>query len=98
VIEHSLVQGFLERLYNDGLAERAAPGLFAFRRDIGSMLNSLIIACDRPHGGFTEGVPATMPRRQNPQIPLFEAMIATFDVTSDPVFRDWGRRIIRKPV
>jgi mannose/cellobiose epimerase-like protein (N-acyl-D-glucosamine 2-epimerase family) len=28
-----------------------------------------------------------MPRRHNPQMHLFEAMIATFDVTSDPVFR-----------
>lgn len=39
-----------------------------------------------PHGGFEEGVPASMPRRQNPHMHLFEAMIATFDATHDNQF------------
>jgi mannose/cellobiose epimerase-like protein (N-acyl-D-glucosamine 2-epimerase family) len=34
-----------------------------------------------PHGGFIEGIPATLPRRQNPHMHLFEAMIATYDAT-----------------
>jgi mannose-6-phosphate isomerase len=41
-----------------------------------------------PHGGFIEGIPATLPRRQNPQMHLFEAMIATFDATGDPVYQN----------
>jgi mannose/cellobiose epimerase-like protein (N-acyl-D-glucosamine 2-epimerase family) len=41
-----------------------------------------------PHGGFIEGIPATLPRRQNPQMHLFEAMIATFDATRDPVYQN----------
>jgi mannose-6-phosphate isomerase len=41
-----------------------------------------------PHGGFIEGIPATMPRRQNPQMHMFEAFIATFDTTRDPVFQN----------
>ncbi|MBU6458485.1 MAG: AGE family epimerase/isomerase, partial [Bradyrhizobium sp.] len=41
-----------------------------------------------PHGGFLEGSPASMPRRQNPQMHLFEAMIAAFDATHDTVFQN----------
>ena len=41
-----------------------------------------------PHGGFLEGLPASMPRRQNPQMHLFEAMIAAFDATHEPVFQN----------
>jgi mannose/cellobiose epimerase-like protein (N-acyl-D-glucosamine 2-epimerase family) len=41
-----------------------------------------------PHGGFIEGIPATTPRRQNPQMHLFEAMIAAFDATSDSDFQN----------
>lgn len=39
------------------------------------------------HGGFIEGLPASLPRRQNPQMHLFEAMIALFDATGEPVFQ-----------
>ncbi len=40
-----------------------------------------------PHGGFVEGIPATLPRRQNPQMHLFEAMIATFDATNELTYQ-----------
>lgn len=39
------------------------------------------------HGGFVEGLPASLPRRQNPQMHLFESMIALFDATGEPVFQ-----------
>lgn len=41
-----------------------------------------------PHGGFLEGLPSTLPRRQNPHMHLFEAMIALFDATRDPILQD----------
>jgi mannose/cellobiose epimerase-like protein (N-acyl-D-glucosamine 2-epimerase family) len=41
-----------------------------------------------PHGGVHEGLPVSMPRRQNPQMHLFEAMIAAFDATHDLVFQN----------
>ncbi len=41
-----------------------------------------------PHGGVLEGLPASMPRRQNPQMHLFESMIAAFDATHDQVFQN----------
>ena len=41
-----------------------------------------------PHGGVHEGLPPSMPRRQNPQMHLFEAMIAAFDATHDLVFQN----------
>jgi mannose-6-phosphate isomerase len=39
------------------------------------------------HGGFLEGLPTKLPRRQNPHMHLFEAMIAAFDATNDPAFQ-----------
>ncbi len=55
-------------------------------------LDSLVLFIDRdlrsPHGGFIEGMPTAAWRRQNPQMHLFEAMIATFDATGDPIFQN----------
>jgi mannose/cellobiose epimerase-like protein (N-acyl-D-glucosamine 2-epimerase family) len=55
-------------------------------------MNSLVAFFDgalrSPHGGFIEGVPATLPRRQNPQMHLFEAMIAAFDATHDLAYQN----------
>jgi mannose/cellobiose epimerase-like protein (N-acyl-D-glucosamine 2-epimerase family) len=55
-------------------------------------LNSLIAFVDSDlrsqNGGFIERIPATLPRRQNPQMHLFEAMIATFDATGEPAFQN----------
>jgi mannose-6-phosphate isomerase len=39
------------------------------------------------HGGYIEGIPASVPRRQNPHMHLFEAMIALFDATRDIGFQ-----------
>jgi mannose-6-phosphate isomerase len=55
------------------------------RDEIESLLTFLDTGLRSPHGGFIEGIPATLPRRQNPQMHLFEAMIATFDATRNPV-------------
>jgi mannose/cellobiose epimerase-like protein (N-acyl-D-glucosamine 2-epimerase family) len=55
-------------------------------------IESLLAFIDRdlrsPHGGFIEGIPATLPRRQNPQMHMFEALIAAFDATGDAVFQN----------
>jgi mannose/cellobiose epimerase-like protein (N-acyl-D-glucosamine 2-epimerase family) len=48
-----------------------------------------------PHGGFLEGIPATLPRRQNPQMHLFEAMIATFDATKDVAYQNRAGDLFR---
>ena len=54
-------------------------------------IDSLIAFFDRelrsPDGGYVEGVPASLPRRQNPQMHVFEALIATFDATRDAAFQ-----------
>jgi mannose/cellobiose epimerase-like protein (N-acyl-D-glucosamine 2-epimerase family) len=59
---------------------------------VGDEIKSLVAFLDTglrsPHGGFVEGIPATLPRRQNPHMHLFEAMIATFDATGDPVYQN----------
>lgn len=57
------------------------------RAEIDSLLGFLDSSLRSPNGGFLEGLPASMPRRQNPHMHLFEAMIAAFDATHDPVFQ-----------
>lgn len=58
------------------------------RAEINSLVSFLDTQLRSPHGGFLEGLPPSFPRRQNPQMHLFEAMIATFDATGDPTFRN----------
>jgi mannose/cellobiose epimerase-like protein (N-acyl-D-glucosamine 2-epimerase family) len=57
------------------------------RHEIVSLSGFLDSDLRSPHGGFLEGIPATLPRRQNPQMHLFEAMIATFDATGDLAYQ-----------
>lgn len=58
------------------------------RAEIDALCYFLDTQLRSPNGGFLEGLPASMPRRQNPQMHLFEAMIATFDATHDNVFQN----------
>jgi mannose-6-phosphate isomerase len=58
------------------------------RGEIESLRAFLDTELRSPHGGFIEGIPATLPRRQNPQMHLLEAMIATFDATGDLVYQN----------
>jgi mannose/cellobiose epimerase-like protein (N-acyl-D-glucosamine 2-epimerase family) len=57
------------------------------RAELNSQMTFIDTDLRSPHGGFIEGIPATGPRRQNPQMHLFEAMIAAFDATDDPAFQ-----------
>jgi mannose-6-phosphate isomerase len=57
------------------------------RSEIDQLLSLLDTQLRSAHGGFLEGWPASMPRRQNPHMHLFEAMIALFDATQEPVFQ-----------
>jgi mannose-6-phosphate isomerase len=56
--------------------------------EINSLTSFLDAKLRSPHGGFLEGWPASMPRRQNPHMHLFEAMIAAFDATHDAAFQN----------
>jgi mannose/cellobiose epimerase-like protein (N-acyl-D-glucosamine 2-epimerase family) len=58
------------------------------RDEIDSLLAFFDCDLRSPHGGFLEGIPATMPRGQNPHMHMFEASIATFDATGDAVFQN----------
>jgi mannose/cellobiose epimerase-like protein (N-acyl-D-glucosamine 2-epimerase family) len=57
------------------------------RSEIDALCRFLETQLRSPHGGFLEGLPSTMPRRQNPHMHLFEAMIAAFDATHETVFQ-----------
>jgi mannose/cellobiose epimerase-like protein (N-acyl-D-glucosamine 2-epimerase family) len=58
------------------------------RQEMDSLVAFLDAGLRSPHGGFIEGIPATLPRRQNPQMHLFEAMIAAFDATHDVAYQN----------
>jgi mannose/cellobiose epimerase-like protein (N-acyl-D-glucosamine 2-epimerase family) len=80
--------------YDHAFILLALATFYELNRDaaIGDEIASLVGFLDShlrsPHGGFVEGIPAVLPRRQNPQMHLFEAMIATFDATHDPVYQN----------
>lgn len=57
------------------------------RAEIDSLMHFIDTQLRSPDGGYVEGIPASMPRRQNPQMHLFEAFIAAFDATHDPAFQ-----------
>lgn len=57
------------------------------RAEIDSLMQFFDTALRSSDGGYVEGVPATLPRRQNPQMHVFEALIATFDATHDQAFQ-----------
>jgi mannose-6-phosphate isomerase len=58
------------------------------RTEIDALCHIVETELRSPHGGVHEGLPVSMPRRQNPQMHLFEAMIAAFDATHDLVFQN----------
>lgn len=58
------------------------------RAEINAVLAFLDGHLRSPHGGVHESVPASLPRRQNPHMHLFEAMIACFDATHDLSFQN----------
>jgi mannose/cellobiose epimerase-like protein (N-acyl-D-glucosamine 2-epimerase family) len=84
----------LRDAYDHAFVLLALSTVYSLSRDaqVRAELDSLTAFIDHglrsPHGGFIEGIPATLPRRQNPQMHLFEAMIATFDATGDPVYQN----------
>jgi mannose/cellobiose epimerase-like protein (N-acyl-D-glucosamine 2-epimerase family) len=58
------------------------------RAEIDALLAFIDAHLRSPHGGVLEGLPPSMPRRQNPHMHLFEAMIAAFDATHDLSFQN----------
>lgn len=57
------------------------------RAEIDSLMHFIDTQLRSADGGYVESVPAAMPRRQNPQMHMFEAFIAAFDATHDPAFQ-----------
>lgn len=84
----------LRDTYDHAFVLLALASVYALDRDaqIRAEIDALLAFLDAhlrsPHGGFVEGLPASLPRRQNPQMHLLEAMIATFDATHEQVFQN----------
>jgi len=47
-----------------------------------------------PAGGYLEGLPASLPRRQNPHMHLLEALLAAHEAFADAVFLDRAENLI----
>ena len=79
--------------YDHAFVLLALATVYGLERDaqIRDEIDALLLFMDTqlrsPNGGFLEGLPPSMPRRQNPHMHLFEAMIATFDATHDLAFQ-----------
>ena len=84
----------LRDTYDHAFVLLALSSVYALDRDaqvraeIDALVSFLDAQLRSPHGGFLEGAPASMPRRQNPQMHLFESMIAAFDATHDAAFQN----------
>jgi mannose-6-phosphate isomerase len=57
------------------------------RAEIDELMQFIDTTLRASDGGYLEGAPASLPRRQNPQMHLFEAFIAAFDATHDQAFQ-----------
>jgi mannose/cellobiose epimerase-like protein (N-acyl-D-glucosamine 2-epimerase family) len=79
--------------YDHAFVLLALATVYALDRDaqVRAELDALLVFLDTqlrsPNGGFLEGLPPSLPRRQNPHMHLFEAMIAAFDATHDLAFQ-----------
>jgi len=88
------VRDSLRDAYDQAFVLLALSTVYKLSRDaqVRVEVDSLMAFIDRdlrsPHDGFVEGIPPTLPRRQNPQMHLFEAMITSFEATEDPIFRN----------
>jgi mannose-6-phosphate isomerase len=58
------------------------------RAEIDALLSFVDTGLRSPNGGLHEGLPPSLPRRQNPQMHMFESMIALFDATHENVFQN----------
>ncbi|MCK1341061.1 AGE family epimerase/isomerase [Bradyrhizobium sp. 38] len=80
--------------YDHGFILLALATVYALDKDaqIRTEIDALLAFIDghlrSPHGGVHESLPVSMPRRQNPHMHLFEAMIACFDATHDLSFQN----------
>ena len=80
--------------YDHAFVLLALAAVFQLGRDaqVRSEIDQLVGFLDSnlrsSHGGFEEGIPAALPRRQNPHMHLFEAMIATFDAIGDQAYQN----------
>jgi mannose/cellobiose epimerase-like protein (N-acyl-D-glucosamine 2-epimerase family) len=79
--------------YDHAFILLALATVYALDRDaqVRAEIDELLVFLDTqlrsPNGGFLEGLPSSLPRRQDPQMHLFEAMIALFDATHDLAFQ-----------
>jgi mannose-6-phosphate isomerase len=72
-------------------AALALPQRRTVLREVALALDTYLQSMFRhPSGGYAEGVPPALPRRQNPHMHLFEAYLMTYEVFGDGLFLQRG--------
>jgi mannose-6-phosphate isomerase len=80
--------------YDHAFVLLALATVFAITKDaqVRAEIDNALRFLDRdlrsPHGGFIEGLPPSLPRRQNPNMHLFEAMLALYEATGEAQFQN----------
>jgi mannose-6-phosphate isomerase len=59
-----------------------------------ALLNYLDRHMAHPAGGYSEGIPASLPRRQNPHMHLLEALLAAHAAFGDAIFLERARTLV----
>jgi mannose/cellobiose epimerase-like protein (N-acyl-D-glucosamine 2-epimerase family) len=67
-------------------AAAAVVGPDAVRGDATALADYVARQFQHPHGGYEESFPVTRPRRQNPHMHLFEALLASHEAFGDDIF------------
>ena len=71
------------KAFNDTRSQSVAKAVLTF----------LDTALGEADGSFREGVPASLPRRQNPHMHLFEAFLALYDATGDEQYGQRAKKL-----
>lgn len=80
-----LAAGWIYRVSADERALAVARETLAFMQ--GKMAH--------PQGGFVEALPTRTPRRQNPHMHIFEALLVLFEASGEAAFIDAARDVLR---
>jgi mannose/cellobiose epimerase-like protein (N-acyl-D-glucosamine 2-epimerase family) len=65
-------------------------GADRLRADAVALVEHIATQFVHPHGGYREGIPAAEPRRQNPHMHLFEALLAASEAFGSERFFDYA--------
>lgn len=85
--------------YDQAFALLASAWVYRLDRDPGTLswayrtLEFMDARMSSPFGGYEEAIPTRAPRRQNPHMHLYEALLCLYEVSGDPSFLQRASRL-----